>query len=304
MHLKGISLVRKFIYNQKVAPYVFVAPFVVTFLLFFLYPVISSVIMTFQNILPGKVDFIGFENYKRLNDPIFFKALSLNIRYTLWTLVILIPIPMLLAIFLNSKNMRARNFYRSTLFIPALTSVVVAGTIFRLIFGELPGALMNQIISLVGAKPIKWLRVQEMSMITMLTLATWRWTGVNILYFLAGLQNIPNELYEAADIDGASPWQVFRRIIVPMLKPVTIYVVTISIYGGMAMFTESYMLWAGNRSPNNIGLTIVGYLYRKGFEENNMGYGSTIGITLLVIVMVVNLLQLYVNGFFKKEKSL
>lgn len=303
MRLKGITLAKKFIYNQKVAPYVFVAPFVVTFLLFFLYPVISSVIMTFQNILPGDVTYIGFENYKRLNDPIFFKALGLNIRYTLWTLAILIPFPMMLAIFLNSKNMRARNFYRSTLFIPALTSVVVAGTIFRLIFGELPGALMNRIISLVGAKPIKWLRVEEMSMITMLMLAMWRWTGVNILYFLAGLQNIPNELYEAADIDGASPWQVFRRIIIPMLKPVTIYVITISIYGGMAMFTESYMLWAGNRSPNNIGLTIVGYLYRKGFEENNMGYGSTIGITLLVIVMLVNLLQLYVNGFFKKEKS-
>ena len=304
MRLKGITLAKKFIYNQKVAPYVFVAPFVVTFLLFFLYPVISSVIMTFQNILPGDVTFIGLENYNRLNDPLFFKALGLNVRYTLWTLAILIPLPMMLAIFLNSKNMRARNFYRSTLFIPALTSVVVAGTIFRLIFGELPGALMNRLISLLGAKPIKWLRVQEMSMITMLMLATWRWTGVNILYFLAGLQNIPNELYEAADIDGASPWQVFRRIIIPMLKPVTIYVVTISIYGGMAMFTESYMLWAGNRSPNNIGLTIVGYLYRKGFEENNMGYGSTIGITLLVIVMLVNLLQLYVNGFFKKEKSL
>ncbi len=302
--MKGITLAKKFIYNQKVAPYVFVAPFVVTFLLFFLYPVISSVIMTFQNILPGNVTFIGLENYNRLNDPLFFKALGLNVRYTLWTLAILIPLPMMLAIFLNSKNMRARNFYRSTLFIPALTSVVVAGTIFRLIFGELPGALMNRLISLLGAKPIKWLRVQEMSMVTMLMLATWRWTGVNILYFLAGLQNIPNELYEAADIDGASPWQVFRRIIIPMLKPVTIYVVTISIYGGMAMFTESYMLWAGNRSPNNIGLTIVGYLYRKGFEENNMGYGSTIGITLLVIVMLVNLLQLYVNGFFKKEKSL
>ena len=301
--MKGISLFKKFLYNQKVAPYVFVAPFVVTFLLFFLYPVISSVIMTFQNILPGNVTFVGLDNYKRLNDPVFFKALGLNIRYTLWTLLILIPFPMMLAIFLNSKHMRARNFYRSTLFIPALTSVVVAGTIFRLIFGELPGALMNRIISIVGMKPIKWLRVPEMSMVTLLLLATWRWTGVNILYFLAGLQNIPSELYEAADIDGANAWQVFRRIIVPMLKPVTIYVVTISIYGGMAMFTESYMLWAGNRSPNNIGLTIVGYLYRKGFEENNMGYGSTIGITLLVIVMVVNLLQLALNGFFKKEKS-
>ncbi|HSK68130.1 MAG TPA: sugar ABC transporter permease [Candidatus Limnocylindria bacterium] len=301
--MKGLTLARKFIYNQKVAPYVFVAPFVATFLLFFLYPVISSVIMTFQNILPRTVTFVGLENYRRLSDPLFFKALGLNIRYTLWTLAILIPLPMLLAIFLNSRHMPARNFFRSTLFIPALTSVVVAGTIFRLIFGELPGALMNRIIAVAGLAPVKWLRVQDTAMITLLMLATWRWTGVNVLYFLAGLQNIPSELYEAADIDGANPWQVFRRIIVPMLKPVTIYVVTISIYGGMAMFTESYMLWAGNRSPNNIGLTIVGYLYRKGFEENNMGYGSTIGITLLVFVMVVNLVQLYFNGFFRKEKS-
>lgn len=301
--MKQMPVYKRFLYNQKLAPYVFTLPFVLTFLVFFLYPMISSVIMTFQNILPGKTEFIGLENYRRLNDPIFFRALGLNLRYTLWTLLILIPIPMLLAVFLNSNHMRARNFYRSTLFIPALTSVVVAGTIFRLIFGELPGSLMNQFISLFGAKPIKWLRNPDMSMITLLTLATWRWAGVNILYFLSGLQGISNDLYEAADIDGASPWQVFWRIIVPMLKPVTIYVITISIYGGMAMFTESYMLWSGNRSPNNIGTTIVGYLYRKGFEENNMGYGSTIGIVLLALVMVVNLIQLGLNGFFKKEKS-
>ena len=87
-----------------------------------------------------------------------------------------------------------------------------------------------------------------------------------------------------------------------MLKPVTIYVLTISIYGGMAMFTESYMLWSGNRSPNNIGTTIVGYLYRKAFEENNMGYGSAIGMVLLVIVMTVNIVQLYLNGTLRNEK--
>ena len=121
--------------------------------------------MTFQNILPGQVEFVGLDNYRRLNDPIFFKALSLNIRYTLWTLAILIPFPMLLAVLLNNRHMRAKNFFRSTLFIPALTSVVVAGTIFRLMFGELPGALMNQVIGLFGIKPIKWLRVANYSMI-------------------------------------------------------------------------------------------------------------------------------------------
>jgi arabinosaccharide transport system permease protein len=258
--------------------------------------------MSFQNILPNQVTFIGLANYQNLKDPIFFKALRLNLMYTFWTLLILIPIPMLLAVMLDSKRMRARNFFRSTMFIPALTSVVVAGTIFRMVFGELPGSLLNQIIGLVGMKPIKWLRLADTSMITLLTLAVWRWTGVNILYFLAGLKNIPTELYESAEIDGANAWHRFKSIIVPMLKPVTIYVLTISIYGGMAMFTESYMLWSGNRSPNNIGTTIVGYLYRKAFEENNMGYGSAIGMVLLVIVMTVNIVQLYLNGTLRKEK--
>jgi len=302
VYKKAPATLRQFAYNQKIAPYVFVAPFVITFLLFFLYPMISTVIMSFQNILPNQVTFIGLANYQNLKDPIFFKALRLNLMYTFWTLLILIPIPMLLAVLLDSKRMKARNFFRSTLFIPALTSVVVAGTIFRLIFGELPGSLLNQIIGLVGMKPIKWLRLADTSMVTLLTLAVWRWTGVNILYFLAGLKNIPVELYESAEIDGANAWHRFKSIIVPMLKPVTIYVLTISIYGGMAMFTESYMLWSGNRSPNNIGTTIVGYLYRKAFEENNMGYGSAIGMVLLVIVMTVNIVQLYLNGTLRKEK--
>lgn len=303
MYKKTTTAIKRFAYNQKAAPYVFVAPFLFTFLLFFLYPIISTVIMSFQRILPNQVEFIGLQNYRNLNDPIFFKALRVNATYTIWTLLILIPIPMLLAVMLDSKLMRARNFFRSTLFIPALTSVVVAGTIFRLIFGELPGSLMNQIIGLFGMKPIKWLRLADTSMITLLAMAVWRWTGVNILYFLAGLQNIPAELYESAEIDGANAWHRFKNIIVPMLKPVTIYVLTISIYGGMAMFTESFMLWNGNRSPNNIGITIVGYLYRNGFEQNNMGYGSTIGIVLLAIVMVVNIIQLYLNGTLRKEKQ-
>ncbi len=300
---KAPASLKQFAYNQKIAPYVFVSPFVITFLLFFLYPMISTVIMSFQNILPNQVEFIGLENYRNLNDPIFFKALRLNVMYTFWTLLILIPVPMLLAVFLDSKRMRARNFFRSTLFIPALTSVVVAGTIFRLVFGELPGSLLNQIVGLVGMKPIKWLRLADTSMVTLLTLAVWRWTGVNVLYFLAGLQNIPVELYESAEIDGANAWHRFKSIIIPMLRPVTIYVLTISIYGGMAMFTESYMLWSGNRSPNNIGTTIVGYLYRKAFEENNMGYGSAIGIVLLMIVMILNVIQLYINGTLRKEKQ-
>lgn len=300
---KNPASLKQFGYNQKVAPYVFIMPFILTFLLFFLYPIISTVIMSFQNILPKQIEFIGLQNYRNLNDPIFFKAISLNLRYTFFTLLILIPLPMILAVLLDSKLMRARNLFRATLFIPALTSVVVAGTIFRLIFGEMPGSLMNQMLALFGGKAVKWLKLANTSFIALLTLATWRWAGVNILYFLAGLQNIPRELYESAEIDGANAWQRFRSIVLPMLKPVTIYVLTISIYGGMAMFTESYMIFSGNRSPGHIGVTIVGYLYRKAFEENNMGYGSAIGLVLLLIVMVVNIIQLYISGTLRKEKQ-
>jgi arabinosaccharide transport system permease protein len=125
--------------------------------------------------------------------------------------------------------------------------------------------------------------------------------GINLLYFLAGLQNIPKELYEAADVDGATTWRKFIHVTVPLLKPITIYVFTISIYGGYSMFAESYMLWGNNNSPNNMGLTIVGYLYRNGIEQNNLGFGSAVGITLLVVTLIITLIQLSLSGMFKKE---
>ena len=124
-----------------------------------------------------------------------------------------------------------------------------------------------------------------------------------MLYFLSGLKAIDNEYYEAASIDGASPLQQFRHITVPLLKPTTIYVVTISIYAGLAMFPETLMLFNGNNSPKNIGLTIVGYLYRQGIEKNKLGYASTVGIVLLIVAMAINLTQLKITGMFKKEEN-
>lgn len=292
---------RSFLYSQSAAPYVFTLPFMLVFVIFFIYPLISTVIMSFQSVLPGQVQFIGFENFNRLFNADFYQAVKNSMIYTVLTLIVLIPLPMMLAVFLDSKIMRGKNIFRSVFFIPALTSVVVAGTIFRLIFGEVAGALMNTIVGIFGHAPVKWLRIQGTAYMAMVVLATWRWTGVNILYFLSGLQSIPVELYESASIDGASPIQKFRHITMPMLKPTIIYVLTISIYGGFAMFTESYMLFSGNRSPGGIGLTIVGYLYRQGWEQNNLGFGSAIGLSLLVLVMIINIIQLRFFGLFRKE---
>ena len=123
-----------------------------------------------------------------------------------------------------------------------------------------------------------------------------------MLYFLSGLQGIDDALYESADIDGASRWQKFTKITLPLLKPTSIYVLTISIFAGLSMFLESYMVWGGNGSPKNIGLTIVGYLYRRGVEKNDMGYACAVGMVLLIIALVINIIQLALNGTFKKEK--
>lgn len=299
-----LNSIKKSLHSQKVAPYVFVLPFVLTFVIFFIYPLVNTTIMSFQDVLPGQTEFIGLQNYKKLfNDKIFYKALGNSFMYTILTLLLLIPFPMIFAYFLNGKNMIGREVFKSVLFLPALVSVVVAGTIFRLIFGELPGSMMNNFIRLFGAEPIKWLKMQSTGFAALLVLACWRWTGVNIIYFLAGLQNIPTELYESADIDGANGWQKFTKITIPMLKPTTIYVLTISIYGGLAMFTESYMLWNGNNSPQNIGLTIVGYLYRQGIEKNRMGYASAVGIILLLLAMLLNVTQLRLTGIVGKEED-
>ncbi|MFA9463977.1 MAG: carbohydrate ABC transporter permease [Velocimicrobium sp.] len=300
--IESQSKLKKLLYSQKVAPYVFILPFVLTFLIFWLLPLTKSGIMSFQSVLPGQIEFVGLKNYKKLfGDSIFLVAVKNSLRYMIGTLVLLIPIPLLLAYMINSKLMVARDMFKSVFFIPVLTSIVVAGTIFRLMFGEMDTAFMNTVIAAFGAEPIKWLKNDTTAFAALLILACWRWMGVNMLYFLSGLNGIPNELYESASIDGANSVKKFWYVSLPMLKPTITYVLTISIYGGLAMFTESYMLWAGKDSPQNIGLTIVGYLYRQGIQRNEMGYASAVGIVLLVITMIINITQLSISGLFKKE---
>lgn len=292
---------KKFFYSQKIAPYVFVLPFALTVLLFWMFPIGNGILLSFQDVL--KDEWVGLGNYKRLlSDKIFLKAVYNSAKYMVGTLLLLIPFPMLFATLLNSKLMKKPGLFKSIYFIPALTSVVVAGTIFRLMFGEMGTSLANQVIGAFGMEPIKWLKGEWTSFFALLLLACWRWTGVNILYFLAGLQSISTDIYEAASIDGASKWQQFTKISFPLLKPTTVYVLTISIYAGLSMFTESYMLWKGNNSPQNIGLTIVGYLYRQGIEKRAMGYACAVGLILLIIVMIVNLVQLKATGTFDKEE--
>ncbi|HHU73020.1 MAG TPA: sugar ABC transporter permease [Clostridiales bacterium] len=294
---------KKVLYSQKAAPYVFVLPFLLSFMFFWIYPLFSTVKMSFQSILPGQVEWIGLENYQKLlKDRVFHLAIKNSFTYMFWTLVLLIPFPMIYACIMDGKLVKAKGLFKALLYLPALTSVVVAGTMFRLMFAEMETSQMNQIVQWLGFGPIKWLKGKYTGMFALLLVACWRWTGVNMLYYLSGLKNIDNSLYESAEIDGASGFKKFLYIQLPLLKPTTIYVLTISIYAGLAMFLESFMLWNGNASPNNIGLTIVGYLYRRGIEKNQLGYASAVGLVLLAIALFINIIQLIWNGTFKKEE--
>ena len=295
---------KRLLYSQRLAPYFFILPFLLTLLAFWLVPVGRSVLMSFQEVLYGQATFIGTDNYERLwRDRVFWQAVFNSVRYMVLTLLLLIPIPMVLASILNTKigRSRVKGFFKASLFVPALTSVVVAGIVFRLMFSETESGLMNQVVGFFGFGPVRWLREDLTGLAALLLLALWRWTGVNTMYFLAGIQAIPSDYYEAAALDGANKVQRFRHVTVPGLKPTIVYVTTISVYGGLAMFLESFMLYAGNASPNNQGLTIVGYLYRKGIQENDLGFASAVGVVLLVLVLTINLTQLIATGTLKRE---
>lgn len=296
--------VKKILYSQKVAPYVFVLPFIISFAFFWIYPLITAFTMSFQDIGAIKSEWVGFHNYtKLLKDKVFMIAVMNSAKYMFFTLVLLIPFPMLFAVLLDSNLVKAKGVWKAILYVPALTSVVISGTLFRLMFTEYKTGQMNMITQALGLGTFKWLKMGWSGMAALLIVACWRWTGVNMLYFLSGLKAIDTALYEAADIDGATGWQKFKYVTLPLLKPTTIYVLTISVYAGLAMFLESFMLWAGNSSPNNIGLTIVGYLYKRGIEKNDMGYACAVGVVLLIIALIINFTQLILNGTFKKEEN-
>lgn len=296
---------KKLLYSQKIAPFVFCLPFCISLLVFWLYPLVTGVLMSFQTVDFGVTQWVGLSHYAKLaKDPFFRTAVLNSVEYMILTLLLLVPIPMLLAVLIESRITKARGVWKVIMYIPALTSVVISGMLFRLMFSEGAGGQMNQILQWLGHEPIAWLKSKGTGWVALLLLCMWRWTGVNMLYFVSGLNSIDSTLYESADIDGASAIQKFRYVTLPLLKPTTVYVITISVFAGLSMFLESFMLWNGNSSPKNIGLTIVGYLYKRGIETNELGYACAVGVVLMVIALIINFIQLFATGtigFKKKE---
>ncbi len=290
------------LFSHKAVPYMFIAPFVIFFVIVYLYPFFKTIMMSFQRIDgPNHITWIGWQNYQKLfKDRNFSQSLMTTLRYAVWDLVILCTVPLIVAVILNSGYVKFPAFFKSVFFIPALTSTIVAGIVFRLAFGTLDSAIANRVLALFGKKSKDWLMHPGSANFVLIILTLWRWMGVNVVYYISGLQAIPPELYEAAEIDGASAIQKFFYVTLPGVRPVLIYVITITVLGGFAMFTESVALFT-QKYAGGIGRTIVGYMYQVGFYKSNLGMASAVGIVLLIIVFGVNLIQLILMGFFKKE---
>ncbi|WP_231507839.1 carbohydrate ABC transporter permease [Bacillus sp. UNC41MFS5] len=293
---------KKKINMQKVAPYIFVSPFIIVFALFSLYPFINSIIMSFQRIEGiNETTFIGLQNYQRLiTDPVFYKALWNVAIYTFWTILILIPLPLILAIVMNHENTKFKSLFRSVFFLPVLTSTVIVGLVFKFAFSKEATGVFNSWLGHFNIGPIDWLNGSGTGMFALVLVCVWRWMGVNMIYFLSGLQSIPKDLYECAEIDGATTWVKFKHITLPMVKPITTYVLTISILGGFSLFNETYVYW-GAASPDNIGTTFLTYIYKSAFSDGDLGYACTLGVAMFVIVVVINLIQVSVRGLFKED---
>ncbi len=274
----------------------------IVFLIFKVYPVILAILMSFQNFQGVQSqEWVGLANYQNVFQLVRFnQALTNTTIYTIGTLLILIPLPLVLAVLLDSGRVVQSTLFRTLIFLPALTSLVVAGTVFRLILAN-EGFLNLVLNSVFGLPKMRWLDTADLALPSLILVATWRWTGINILYFNAGLVNIPRELYEAAAIDGANPLQMFWRITLPLLRPTTLFVVVLTIIGGYQVFVEPFIIYLGGAGPGDGGLTMALLIYRTAFTSFNFGTAAAMGVILAAIIFVFSLIQFRFFGVFKKE---
>jgi len=287
--------------SKKMAPYVFLAPFLVLFSMMLLYPLFYAIYLsttTTQGPMGSSV-FVGIKNYQNLlQDEDFYGVLVNTIRYAGGVIFILVPFSLIMALILIAPITKGRQVFRPILFVPILTSVVVAGVIFKCIYAKESG-LLNYIIGFLGIPPQEWMLSRQLAPVAVLGIVFWRWLGINILYFSSGLANIPTNLYEAAAIDGANSWARFRYITLPLLKPITLFVIVINLTAVFKIFTEVYMLTTTR--PVATAKSVVFYMYERAFRYFEMGYGAAIGIILAVFVLGITLVQIKVFGGFKTK---
>ena len=294
-------------------PYVFLLPFFVLFVVFLAFPILYTVYLSFFQFegvggsvlftVPGvgfqftsiaNLEFVGLENYARLvGDGQFHQAMYNTVFILLVQVPLMIAVALSLAVALNASFVKFRGLFRTTLALPVSANLVAYATVFVLLMQQ--HGLVNYLLGLVGVGPIPWFQSDFWSRMTVVGAVTWRWTGYNMIILLAGLQNIPQQLYEAAEIDGANRLQKFRYVTLPQLKPVLLFVAVTSTIGTFKLFSEPLIVSEAGASADATR-TIVQYIYEMAFVQFQLGYASALTWVLIAIVSTLSIVQIKAVG--------
>jgi len=282
--------------RKKILPYLLVSPYVVHFILFVAFPVGFSILLTFHkwNII-SPMEYTGLNNYIRLfNDKTFLKSIG----NTLIFLLIHIPLQIIFALFLAeilNQKIKLRGIFRGAFFLPVIVSGVVVTILWQQLYGYDTG-LFNRLLIGIGLGKIGWLTDPDIAMASIAVMATWKNVGLYIVLFLVGLQTVPTQYYEAADLEGATHSQKFFKITLPMINPTIFMVVILSTIGGFSLFIEPYVMTGGG--PLNSTVSAVLYIYKQGFFYYHMGYAATLGLFFALIILAVIVIQ---KKFIEKD---
>jgi ABC-type sugar transport system permease subunit len=284
--------------RTQAAPYLFLLPYFLTCLIFFLYPLIYATVLAFyQTNGPANKTYVGWENFRFiLTDSDFHRALGNTTVFTLCSIAIQLPLSLALALLLNRRNDRLKNFFRLIIFAPNLVGQVFVGILFGMLFTPRFGLFNKLLHALIGwGLEEQWLSDPNLVMPAIVIASLWLYVGFNMIYFLAALQNVDQNLVDAARIDGAGAWHTFWNVTIPAIAPVATFVIVTSTIGSFQLFELPYTLLQNNNSgfgPDNSGLTIVGYLYRFAFESGDLGTAAAVGWLLTCLILVVSLVQI------------
>ncbi len=274
----------------------FVAPALAVIAIFFFLPIVAAfgISLTAFDIYAladlANLRFVGFGNYlKLLETPLFWQALGNTLYFVAVGVPLSIAASLGTALLLNSRLARCKPLFRTALFAPVVTTLVAVAVIWRYLFNTRYG-LLNYALGGIGIDPIDWLGDPHWAMPAIILFAVWKNFGYNMIIFLAGLQAVPEELYEAARIDGASVWRQFRSVTLPMLSPVLLLVSILTIAGYFQLFAEPYVMTQGG--PLQSTVSVLYFMYEQGFKWWNLGAASAVAFVLFLLIFAVTALQL------------
>jgi len=274
--------------HKALVAYAFLAPSLIIFMVFRQGPAVASLLLGFFDwSLVTRPEFVGLDNYVDLaNDGIFWRALQNTVVYTLLAVPPDIVLALGLAVLLN-QSLPGLRIFRLAYFSPVVTATAIIAIVWRWLYQ--PTGIINGVLQTIGLAPLSWLSDPDLALPAIALMSIWKHVGFNMLIFLAGLQAIPVDLEEAARIDGAGRWSIFRNITLPLLRPVIVLATILTTIGSLQVFDAAYVMTAGG--PYYATTTLVYYTYTKAFGQYQMGYASAIAFILFCIILIVTLLQ-------------